>query len=439
MNRYLEYKDSGIEWVGKIPKDWALKRLKFVSKINPSRSLNISENTQCAFIPMAAMNTDGNFDQSERHPLSKLKSGFTYFVKDDVIFAKITPCFENGKGALLANLESEIGFGSTEFHVLRPGKGWTLSAFLYYITISGQFRRIGEAFMQGVAGQKRVTNDFVENYVVAVPSVDEQKIITDYLDCKTAQIDDLIAKKKRMIELLKEERMAVINQAVTKGLDPNVEMKDSGIEWLGKIPKHWKLKKLKYVVRINKDSLSETVRENYAFNYIDIGSVDLEEGFNLGEKINFVDAPSRARRIVSKGDTIISTVRTYLKAIAYIENDVRDMIVSTGFAVVCPGSEIESEFLYYVLRSEKIIDRICAISVGVSYPAINASDLSNTVIWYPKEKEEQKRITQQLDRELLKSKRIIQKLYSEIELFQEYRTSLISEVVTGKIDVRGGS
>ncbi len=461
MKPYPAYKESGIEWLGDVPQKWDIKRLKFVSQINPSKPSDIPENLPCVFIPMEAMNTDGTFDQSERRPFSELKNGFTHFAKDDVIFAKITPCFENGKGALLSDLDSEIGFGSTEFHVLRAVTGRTTSKFLYYLTSSGEFRRIGEGLMQGVAGQKRVTNDFVQDYVVAVPSIDEQRSIAEYLDHKTAQIDDLIAKKERMIELLKEERTAIIDHTVTKGLDLpapqseaarqaglNVELsatkkadpsfggKDSGVDWLGKVPKHWCLKKLKYVSCVNRKALSETVDENYEFNYVDIGNVDLEEGIAFGEKISFLNAPSRARRIVQKGDAIVSTVRTYLKAIAYFEDDVEDIIVSTGFAVISPKRIFNPKFLYYVLRSEKFIDRVCAQSVGVSYPAINSTELSDIVIWFPEDRVEQSKIVEYLDRVISKTKMAIRRYQKEIEYLKEYRTALISEVVTGKIDVR---
>lgn len=437
LKRYSEYKDSGIEWIGQVPKDWAIKRLKFVADINPSRLPDMADETQCVFIPMEAMNSDGTFDQSLRRPVSELKTGFTCFSKDDVIFAKITPCFENGKGALLAGLTTDIGFGSTEFHVLRMRKGKTISRFLYYLSVSGAFRRLGKAFMQGVAGQKRVTNDFVCDFVAGVPSLSEQEQIDDFLDRKTEQIDDLIAKKERMIELLKEERAAAINQAVTKGLDSKAEMKDFGIEWLGKIPRHWYLQKLKYISRINSRTLPETTDESYEFNYIDIGNVSIEEGFKISEKIRFDVAPSRARRIVKEGDTILSTVRTYLKAIAYTGEDVKNIIVSTGFAVISPYEKIIPKFLYYALRSEKFIDRVCALSVGVSYPAINSSELSNISIWYPDNKDEQEQIVQFIDHKIAQIDEQVVREEELIELLKEYRTALISEVVTGKIDVRG--
>ena len=205
--------------------------------------------------------------------------------------------------------------------------------------------------------------------------------------------------------------------------------KDSGIEWLGDIPKEWSLKKLKYISRVNSLSLSETTKEDYEFNYIDIGNVDIEKGFNLGEKIRFEKAPSRARRIVRKGNTIVSTVRTYLKAIAYIGDDVEDVIVSTGFAVINPNKEIEPKFLYYLLRSEKFIDRICALSVGVSYPAINSSELSSIDAWFPN-KDDQNKISAYLDRKAESIEKLIVKKERMIELLKEERKTILNQAIT---------
>jgi len=139
---------------------------------------------------------------------------------------------------------------------------------------------------------------------------------------------------------------------------------------------------------------------------------------------------------VRKGDTIVSTVRIYLKAITYFGNDVNDIIVSTGFAVISPHKNFAPKFLYYILRSEKFIDRVCALSVGVNYPAINSTDLSDIIIWYPDNKNEQEKIAKYLDSIVMKTNDAIKRLQTEISYLQEYRTALISEVVTGKIDVR---
>lgn len=217
-------------------------------------------------------------------------------------------------------------------------------------------------------------------------------------------------------------------------MKPYPAYKKSGVEWVGEIPEHWGLKRIKYVAFVDRMTLPETTDENYEFEYIDIGNVDLEKGIGGGERISFVNAPSRARRIVSKGDTIVSTVRTYLKAIAYFNDDVNAVVVSTGFAVISPRDNFIPKFLYYVLRSEKFIDRVCALSVGVSYPAINSSELLNIAVWYPKDITEQESITNFLDRKVAKIDDLIAKKERMIELLKEERSAVINQAVTRGLD-----
>ncbi len=214
-----EMKDSGIEWLGKVPKHWEIKRLKYVANINPQRPDGIPDETKVVFIAMESMNADGTYDNSIVRLYLEVKSGFTYFAEGDVIFAKITPCFENGKGALLRNLGTPIGFGSTEFHVLRAVKNKTISEYLYLLTVSGLFRGLGEAFMQGVAGQKRVTTDFVQDFIIGVPPVNEQAIISSYLEEKIKKIDTQIGRENKSIEYLKEFRTSLISEVVTGKID----------------------------------------------------------------------------------------------------------------------------------------------------------------------------------------------------------------------------
>ena len=281
-------------------------------------------------------------------------------------------------------------------------------------------------------------NNMIAKIKISVPPYLEQTTIAAYLDRKTTQIDDLISKKQKLVELLKEERSAIINQAVTKGLNPDALMKDSGIEWLGEIPAHWEVKRLKYIASINEENLSEKTDENIEIKYIDIGNVCLGSIVNEPVTMYFKDAPSRARRIVRKGDTIISTVRTYLKAITYISDVPQNLIVSTGFAVIRLGDDFDKKFISFLLTSEMIVDTICSLSVGVSYPAINASDIANIIIWFPPDKTEQAAIVEHVNKTTTQIDQAISKIEKQIGLLKEFRTALISEVVTGKIDVRDG-
>ena len=143
--------------------------------------------------------------------------------------------------------------------------------------------------------------------------------------------------------------------------------KDCGIEWIGEIPEHWEVKPLKYTVKINQDSLPENTHDDYEIQYIAIGNVNQDGLVNHPKVMSFGISPSRARRVVKKGDTIVSTVRTYLKAIAYINSEDENLIASTGFAVLTPTNLMYAMYLYYLISTQQIIDTISSLSVGVSY------------------------------------------------------------------------
>ena len=220
MERYEVYKDSRVEWLGEIPAEWEVKKLKYEVQVNPLKdNLDQTSDELVTFLPMDSISENGEADCSIKKPVSRVCNGFTFFRKNDVIVAKITPCFENGKCVILSDLDTSIGFGSTEFHVLRP-KERIVGKFLYYITKSEIFMQSGEAFMYGAAGQKRVPSGFISDFPLVLPNVDEQTTIANFLDRKTAEIDALIAQKERLLELYEEEKTAIINHAVTKGLGP---------------------------------------------------------------------------------------------------------------------------------------------------------------------------------------------------------------------------
>jgi type I restriction enzyme S subunit len=207
------------------------------------------------------------------------------------------------------------------------------------------------------------------------------------------------------------------------------EYKPSGVEWLGEMPVHWELKRLKYIASHNDDVLPETTDPDYVMQYVDISSVSLANGIEKKDEYTFEKAPSRARRKVKDGDTIISTVRTYLKAIAPIEAPEDNLVVSTGFAVIRPQADIAPRYLAYQLQSQGFVDAVVANSVGVSYPAINASQLVTLSALIPSE-DEQHAIATFLDRETARIDALIVKKQRLVELLAEKRTALISQAVT---------
>jgi len=282
--------------------------------------------------------------------------------------------------------------------------------------------------------RKVVRSDTFMGIEVFSPPLEEQKLISRYLDKKTEQIDSLIEKIQKKIELLKEQRTSLINQCVTKGLDPSVEMKDSGVEWIGEIPKHWYLKRLKYLVSYNQETLSENTEPDYEFNYIEIGDVNYVEGISINDKTSFSESPSRARRVVRPNDVIVSTVRTYLRSIGVVPN-LDNVICSTGFCVLRDNTGlVDQGFLSYSVRSEWFVSEVISNSYGVSYPAINSSELVDIGIVIPSI-DEQKKIVNFIDLNIKKIDHEIQHEERRKTLIKEYRQSLISSVVTGKVRV----
>lgn len=219
-------KDSGIEWLGEIPEGWEVKRLRFSISVNPTKSeiRNLSRDTTISFLPMEAISEYGGINLDQIKMLDEVIEGYTFFRDGDVIVAKITPCFENGKGSIVEKLENSIGFGTTELHVLRPKEG-VINSYLFYITISHAFRYIGASYMYGAGGQKRVPDDFIRNFRYPIPSVKEQQSIACFLDRETAKIDTLINKVGESKEKLSEYRTALISAAVTGKIDVREEVK----------------------------------------------------------------------------------------------------------------------------------------------------------------------------------------------------------------------
>lgn len=205
------------------------------------------------------------------------------------------------------------------------------------------------------------------------------------------------------------------------------EMKPSGLPAIGYIPIDWETKPLKYCVNINKEVILESTRPDYSFRYVDIGSVTYIDGITGYDDTTFENAPSRARRIVHKGDTIVSTVRTYLKAIARIQDD-KDVIVSTGFAVLSPYS-MDSIFLEYFCKSESFGEEVDRQSTGIAYPAVSASQIGRIYAPLPPLPEQQA-IAAFLDDRCGQVDSIIADLTQQTEILRQYKKALITETVT---------
>ena len=281
------------------------------------------------------------------------------------------------------------------------------------------------------SGQPNISQKIIKDLRLPTPPLKTQQKIADYLDEKCGEIDATIAKQKEIIEKLKAYKQLLISETVTKGLDKSAPLKPSGIDYLGDIPSHWEIKKLKFVANFNQNTLPEDTDGQFELKYIDIGNVSSVDGIKEIQYFNFSNAPSRARRIVKYGDIIVSTVRTYLRAITSIKEDYDNCICSTGFAVITPKDNFWQDFVVYAIENESFIAQIIANSQGISYPAINVSQLENLKLAFPSVKE-QKEIVDFLKTKLLEIDSIINKKQNIMQKLDTYKKSLIFEYVTGK-------
>ena len=437
---YPSYKPADVEWLGEIPEHWEVRRIKRVADLNPSKAeayAYLSTDTPVTFLPMERVGAEGQVDVREKMATSRVWNGFTYFRRNDVIVAKITPCFENGKGALLDSLPTEIGFGSTEFHVLRA-KLPVNPQFLFRLTTETTFRQNGTEAMTGAAGQKRVPAGFVANYKVPLPPLAEQRAIAAFLDRETGKIDAFISKKERLIQLLQEKRTALISRAVTKGLDANAPIKESGVEWLGEIPAHWEVKRLRYLIEGNltygANAAAEYVVPNWP-RYLRI--TDFASDGTLRED-TFRSLPPEiaSDHLVESGDLLLARSGATVGK-AFLVNPEIGQACHAGYLIRArPRRDlIAPRFLHAFAQSQGFACWKDSTFIIATIQNISAEKYANLPVPTPP-LAEQREIAAYLDREVAKLDSLTTKVNQAIELLRELRTTLISAAVTGRIDVR---
>ncbi|MFN4162061.1 MAG: restriction endonuclease subunit S [Stenotrophomonas sp.] len=332
-----------------------------------------------------------------------------------------------------------LGIVSPAYGVYRPHHADSFNpAYLDYLLRTRAYvaEYIGRSTGIRSSRLRLYPNQFLDIPLLQPPRPEQDQIVA-YLRAQDAHIARFIQAKRQLIKLLTEQKLVIIDHAVTRGLDPNVRLKPSGIEWLGEVPEHWEVKPLKRWVRLNARTLGQKTSPDFEFRYVDIGSVQTGRLVKEPERIRFEAAPSRARRVLRRGDTIISTVRTYLKAIWYVGEDADDLIASTGFAVLTPGSGVEPEYLGYVVQSSPFVNRVTANSIGIAYPAIAETVLGRFPVALPPTVDEQQAIVARIKTESAPLDDAIARTEDEIKLIREYRDRLIADVVTGQVDVRG--
>lgn len=432
----MYFKDSGIDWIGRIPNEWRSFRIKDVAQLSPGFSSKAPSLTElCTVVPMEAVSEKGQMDTSTVEEYDLISKGLPNFEIGDAIFAKITPCMENGKGAYVNNLPTRYAFGSTEFHILRPGFKVD-GRFLYYCTYNPVYREYAEVNMTGAAGQKRVSSRFLNYTRIFLPTVPEQRRIAAYLDKTCAAIDTAIEKKQRQLETLDALRKSIIHKAVTRGLDNSVELKDSGVEWIGKIPTKWKLIAIKRIVstkitdgphetpELSDEGIQFISAEAIKNNQIDF---DLRRGFislELHQQFSCKCKPQKRDIFIIKSGATTGNV-------AYVDVDFEFSIWSPLALVRCADHIALYKFIYYVLLTD-----VFRKQVELSWSFGTQQNIGMRVIERIKVPippvDEQKKIAAFLDDETFKISEIRANIEMQISTLTAYRKSLIHECVTGK-------
>ncbi|WP_312073726.1 restriction endonuclease subunit S [Atlantibacter sp.] len=434
---YPEYKDSGVEWLGELPAHWKTLAIKHVARLNPSKSCISIEKMKgmCSFIPMEKLKFN-SLCLDEIKGVSDVYNGYTYFENEDILIAKVTPCFENKNMVVAYELNNGIGFGSSEIYVLRCNDIIN-NYFLFYRLQEDNFMSIAEGTMTGAGGLKRVPSEILNNFKFGLPSKKEQSIIVNFLKHETAKIDNLIEKQQQLIELLKEKRQAVISHAVTKGLNPDVSMKSSGVEWLGDIPSHWLCTKIKHIALLTPKKSSVNFK-----NYDECTFIPMEK---LKRNSLVTDESKLIRDVISSYTYFEDDDLLLAKVTPCFENKniavARGLVNSIGFGsteiyVLRPTEKIRVNYLLYRLQEDNFIRAATAAMTGAGGLRRVPSDfLLNYPIAIPP-KPEMDAIVAYLNAQEVHYNLMEKNATQAVQLLQERRTALISAAVTGKIDVR---
>lgn len=429
LSTYSDLRDSNVPWIQSVPSHWTQKRLKFVVElVNQKQSVDQSD---LPYIGLEHIESwtgrkiDGEISQSEGLAST--------YASGDILFGKLRPYLAK------IHLADTPGLVSSEALVIRPSRDIS-SSFLKYYFLSRDFINTVDSSTYG-SKMPRASWDYIGNLPLLVPSAQEQQAIVDFLNHKTAQIDALIAKKQALLEKLAEQRTALISQAVTKGLDPSVPMKDSGVEWLGEIPAHWQVSKLGYVAKSLQTGPFGS--QLHADEYVEDGTPlinpsDISNGKLTGNPTITVEEAVVARLSRHKlelGDIVIAR-RGEMGRAGLVGKDNVGWLCGTGSLRARLNKDvINPKYLLYQFSMRGVSEYLSLQSVGSTMDNLNTSILGRLWVVVPP-LHEQSDIISEVQKVSLRIEKMRSSVTSAISKLQEYRAALITNAVTGKIDVR---
>lgn len=413
---YPEYKDSEIEWLGDIPTDWKIVRLKFATSLVGTKTSPI--NAKYVGMENISSNNGKYIETVETMPEGISNS----FSTGDVLFGKLRPYLAKSWLATFS------GICSSEFLVL--ASRLTHPKYLNYFMLTDEFI---EQVNSSTYGSKmpRASWDFIGLLPIPVMNYELSQKIATFLDYETAKIDTLIEKQQQLIKLLKEKRQAVISHAVTKGLNPDAPMKDSGVEWLGEVPAHLELIQMRRVVKYSQGIQVDLGDQLYSPQLGYVKFLRIENYTQDSEDFRYINTSKISACLTKNSDLVV--VR-YGASAGYVAKGLEGILANNLFNICSKNHfRLTTDFLFYVLKS--LYNYLQLEMSGSAMPALSFSMLDSIYIPLPSISEQIK-ICQHIEKSLNKIDILFDKSIHAIELMQERRTALISAAVTGKIDVR---
>ena len=419
-------------WLSENDSGWKRSRIRNVACLSPSYSGSKPEPEDAVtVVPMESVSETGNMDLSNQFPAIDVSNGLTLFEEGDVIFAKITPCMENGKGAHIPKMPTRYAFGSTEFHVLRPSDRVS-GRFLYFATFNPVYRTYAADNMVGAAGQKRVSSRFLKDTPILLPPLPEQERIAAYLDASCEAIDAAVAAKRSQLDTLDEVRGSIIESAVTKGFSANPKVLTVNEDWIGAIPQHWQATRIKRVISRIDYGISVSTEQEGRFPVLKMGNI--QSGEIVFSKMEFVeDVPPEL--LLEENDLLFNRTNSpdQVGKAALFRGTRDDAVTFASYLVrLRVNNRVLPEFLNYTANCSGFL----GFARRLAIPSVQQSNLNSTrygrmLVPLPPIKE-QASICEYLKTKVSEIKRVVSTIQSQIDTLTACRKSLIHECVTGQ-------